>query len=67
MSRPDVTDKDPFANTADVPRDNVSALGFLTRAIIKFGLYRIIWMAKDKLQEIENYHFGWLYKTKCKR
>ena len=43
MSRPDVTDKDPFANTADVPRDNVSAMGFLTRAIIRFGLYRIIW------------------------
>ena len=44
MSRPDVIDKDPFANTEDVPRDNVSSAGFLTRFILRFGFYRLLWI-----------------------
>ena len=43
MSRPDVLDKDPFANTDDVPRDNVSSSGFLTRFLGKFVIRRIVW------------------------
>ena len=43
MSRPDVLDKDPFANTDDVPRDNVSSSGFLTRFLGKFVIRRIAW------------------------
>ena len=38
MGRPDVTDKDPFANTEDVPRDNVGVLGFLFRTILRYWL-----------------------------
>ena len=36
MSRPDVTDKDPFANTEDAPRDNVSGFGFFFRTILRY-------------------------------
>tara|TARA_B100001250_G_scaffold365551_1_gene346310 strand:+ start:336 stop:563 length:228 start_codon:yes stop_codon:yes gene_type:complete len=43
MSRPDVLDKDPFANTEDIPRDNVSSSGFLTRFLGKFVIRRIVW------------------------
>ena len=43
MSRPDVLDKDPFANTDDAPRDNVSSSGFLTRFLGKFFIRRIVW------------------------
>ena len=43
MSRPDVLDKDPFANTEDAPRDNVSSSGFLTRFLGKFVIRRIVW------------------------
>ena len=41
MGRPDVTDKDPFANTEDAPRDNVGGLGFLFRAILRYW-FRIL-------------------------
>ncbi len=43
MSRPDVLDKDPFANTDDAPRDNVSSSGFLTRFLGKFVIRRAVW------------------------
>ena len=43
MSRIDIRDKDPFANTEDSPKDNVSATGFLTRVILRFGFYRLFW------------------------
>ena len=43
MSRPDVLDKDPFANTDDAPRDNVSSSGYLTRFLGKFVIRRVAW------------------------
>ena len=43
MSRPDVLDKDPFANTEDAPRDNVSSSGYLTRFLGKFVIRRVAW------------------------
>ena len=44
MSRIDVTDKDPFANTDAEPKDNVTAIGFLTRLVLRFGVYRLVGM-----------------------
>ncbi len=44
MSRIDVTDRDPFANADAEPKDNVTAIGFLTRLIFRFGVYRLIAM-----------------------
>ena len=44
MSRIDVTDRDPFANADAEPKDNVTAIGFLTRLIFRFGVYRLIGM-----------------------
>ena len=43
MGRPDVTDKDPFANTEDAPRDNVGGLGFLFRSVIRYAIFYISW------------------------
>jgi len=43
MSRPDVLDKEPFANTDDAPRDNVSSSGYLTRFLGKFVIRRVAW------------------------
>lgn len=44
MSRIDVTDKDPFANADAEPKDNVTAIGFLTRLVLRFGVYRLVGM-----------------------
>jgi hypothetical protein len=44
MSRIDVTDRDPFANTDAEPKDNVTAVGFLTRLVFRFGVYRLVGM-----------------------
>ena len=44
MSRIDVTDRDPFANTDAEPKDNVTAIGFLTRLVFRFGVYRLVGM-----------------------
>ena len=43
MSRIDVRDKDPFANTEDAPKDNVTAGGVLARLTIRYALYYIFW------------------------
>ena len=43
MSRIDVTDKVPFANADAEPRDNVSTIGFLTRLVLRFGFFRLIY------------------------
>ena len=32
----DIKDKDPFANTDAEPKDDISALGFIMRAIIRY-------------------------------
>ena len=42
MSRIDVTDRDPFANADAEPKDNVTAIGFLTRLVFRFGVYRLV-------------------------
>jgi len=34
--RIDIKDKDPFANTDAKPKDDISALGFIMRAIIRY-------------------------------
>ena len=44
MSRIDVTDRDPFANADAEPKDNVTAIGFLTRLVLRFGVYRLVGM-----------------------
>jgi len=44
MSRIDVTDRDPFANADAEPKDNVTAVGFLTRLVFRFGVYRLVGM-----------------------
>lgn len=44
MSRIDVTDRDPFANADTEPKDNVTAIGFLTRLVLRFGVYRLVGM-----------------------
>ena len=49
MSRPDVLDKDPFANTDDAPRDNVSSSGFLARFLGKYIIRRIVWFVISML------------------
>tara|TARA_B100001029_G_C14585268_1_gene196092 strand:- start:35 stop:226 length:192 start_codon:yes stop_codon:yes gene_type:complete len=49
MSRPDVLDKDPFANTDDAPRDNVSSSGFLARFLGKYVIRRIVWFVISML------------------
>ena len=36
-------DKDPFANTEDAPKDNVTAGGVLARLTIRYALYYIFW------------------------
>lgn len=36
MVRIDIKDKDPFANTDAKPKDDISALGFIMRAIIRY-------------------------------
>ena len=36
MVRIDIKDKDPFANTDAEPKDDISALGFIMRAIIRY-------------------------------
>ena len=45
MSRLDVTDKDPFANASseENPKDDVGGFGFLSRAVIRYGLFYIFW------------------------
>ncbi len=45
MSRLDVTDKDPFANASseENPKDDVGGFGFLSRAVIRYGVYYIFW------------------------
>ena len=43
MSRIDVRDKDPLANTDDTPKDNVTAGGVLARLTIRYALYYIFW------------------------
>ena len=44
MSRIDVTDRDPFAHADAEPKDNVTAIGFLTRLVLRFGVYRLVGM-----------------------
>jgi hypothetical protein len=34
--RIDIKDKDPFANTDAEPKDDISALGFIMRAVIRY-------------------------------
>ena len=36
MVRIDIKDKDPFANADAEPKDDISALGFIMRAIIRY-------------------------------
>ncbi|HJM81725.1 MAG TPA: hypothetical protein QF397_03100 [Candidatus Poseidoniia archaeon] len=36
MVRIDIKDKDPFANADAKPKDDISALGFVMRAIIRY-------------------------------
>ena len=36
MVRIDIKDKDPFANTDAEPKDDISALGFIMRAVIRY-------------------------------
>ena len=36
MVRIDIKDKDPFANAGAEPKDDISALGFIMRAIIRY-------------------------------
>ena len=36
MVRIDIKDKDPFANTNAEPKDDISALGFIMRAVIRY-------------------------------
>lgn len=36
MVRIDIKDKDPFANTDAEPKDDISALGFIMRAILRY-------------------------------
>ena len=36
MARIDVRDKDPFATADDEPKDNISAGGFLFRAVMRY-------------------------------
>ena len=36
MVRIDIKDKDPFANADAKPKDDISALGFIMRAIIRY-------------------------------
>ena len=45
MSRLDVTDKDPFANASseENPKDDIGGFGFLSRAVIRYGVYYIFW------------------------
>ena len=62
MSRLDVTDKDPFANADAEPKDNVSALGFFSRLILRFGFYRLMGMLVSlliaKYMGLDDYLFG---------
>ena len=47
MSRIDVTDKDPFANASEeeTPKDDVSGIGFLFRAVIRYARIYVLWTA----------------------
>ncbi len=63
MVRIDIKDKDPFANTDTEPKDNISTLGFIFRAgmrylkifIIFYGIAAIIYYyAFGTLPGIEN-------------
>ena len=36
MVRIDIKDKDPFANADVEPKDDISALGFIMRAILRY-------------------------------
>ena len=36
MVRIDIKDKDPFANADAEPKDDISALGFIMRAILRY-------------------------------
>ena len=36
MARIDVRDKDPFATDDDEPKDNISAGGFIFRAVLRY-------------------------------
>ena len=36
MVRIDIKDKDPFANADAKPKDDISALGFIMRAVIRY-------------------------------
>ena len=62
MSRIDVTDKDPFANADAEPKDNVSALGFFSRLILRFVFYRLMGMLVSlliaKYMGLDDYLFG---------
>ena len=62
MSRIDVTDRDPFANTEAEPKDNVSVLGFFSRLILRFGFYRLMGMLVSlliaKYMGLDDYLFG---------
>ena len=42
MVRIDIKDKDPFANTDAEPKDDISALGFIMRAVIRYVRILII-------------------------
>ena len=62
MTRIDVTDKDPFANTDAEPKDNVTVLGFFSRLILRFGFYRLMGMLVSlliaKYMGLDDYLFG---------
>ena len=62
MTRIDVTDKDPFANAEAEPKDNVTAIGFFSRLILRFGFYRLMGMLVSlliaKYMGLDDYLFG---------